>query len=120
MLNENMCRRVFELQALPILAAHAIRASHPAAVIQQLIGSRWIKHRAGQSSIIAWMHGRGFVGAEWTAEAVERLLDHRLVIDRHRYCLAHFQVAGQHRIVKVEVDRLIAGTGGRSSERSSE
>ena len=63
------------------------------------------------------MHGRGFVGAEWTAEAVKRPLNYRLVIDRHGDGLTHFQVAGQHRIVKVEEQPLEAVLGRRIDER---
>ena len=35
----------------------------------------------------------------------------------HRHRLAHFWVAGQHRVVKVEVHRLKGGTGGSSKDR---
>ncbi len=52
------------------------------------------------------------VANPWTT-----LLDQGLVINRHRHRLAHFRMAGQHRVVEVEVQRLEAGTGGRRDER---
>ena len=39
------------------------------------------------------------------------------MIDGHRHRLAHFQVGGQHLVMKVEVKRLEFCTGGRSDDR---
>ena len=67
--------------------------------------------------LIARMHRPrdGRCTAGWRTHGVP--CDQGLLIDRHRHRLAHFQVAGQHRVVEVEVHRLEAGTGGRSDER---
>jgi hypothetical protein len=43
---------------------------------------------------------------------VASLLDQGLLIDGHCHRLTHFQVAGQHRVVKVEVQRLKVSAGG--------
>src|SRR5438874_10869362 len=64
------------------------------------------------------MIGRGVVGAQRRAKKpLERSSDDGLLIHRHGHRLAHFQVAGQHRVVKVEVQRLEAVLGGRIDER---
>ena len=68
-------RRVLELQALPAFSPHAIGPFHPAVVLQQLIGRRRIKVRAGGIRLIAWMHGRGMVGAQRRGEPVARPID---------------------------------------------
>src|SRR6266566_3375658 len=57
------------------------------------------------------------VGAQWRGEPVESSLDQGLLINGHRHGLAHFQVAGQHRVVKVEVHGLEVRAGGSSDER---
>ena len=57
------------------------------------------------------------VGAQRRAKAFERSSDDGLLIYRHRHCLAHFRVAGQHRVVKVEVQCLEGVLGGRIDER---
>src|SRR6266700_7652531 len=44
-------------------------------------------------------------------------LDQGLVINGHRYRLAHFPMAGQHRVVEVEVQRLKVDLDGRIDER---
>ncbi len=105
-------RRVLELQALPALRAHPIRPAHPASVIEHLIGGRQAKHRTGGIRFVARMVGRGMVGAQRRAQPLERVSDDGLLIHRHRHGRAHFRVAGQQRVVKVEVQRLEAVLGG--------
>jgi hypothetical protein len=48
--------------------------------------------------------------------AVYSLFYQGLLIDRHRYRLAHLWVAGQHSIVKVEEEPLECSTDGRRDE----
>ena len=63
------------------------------------------------------MQRRGMIGAQRRGEPLTSHLDQGLVINRHRHRLPHFRMAGQHRVVKVEPQRLKAATGGRSDER---
>src|SRR6266852_4869857 len=60
---------------------------------------------------------RWMVGAQRSAEPLERSSDDGLPIHRHRHRLAHFQVAGQNHVVKVEVQCLEAALYGRNDER---
>jgi hypothetical protein len=105
-LGEAYLRRVLELQALAALGAYSVRTSHPASVIERFIGCCQVEQRAGSSGIEARMIKRGMVGAQRRAQPFERLSDDGLLIHRHGHGLAHFRVAGQHRIVKVEKQPL--------------
>src|SRR5437667_230829 len=89
-------RRVFELQALPALHTHPIGTLHPVVVIQRLIGGRRIKRWTVGNILKAWMIERVMVGAQRRGEAMPDMLDQGLLINGHRYRLAHFRVAGQH------------------------
>ncbi len=109
------CRRVLELQALAAPGPHSIGAFHPAIVGEQLIGCRWIKLRSGRIRLITRVVERAMVGAQWRGQAMVRLLDQGLVIDRHR--LAHSWMGSQHHIVKVERHPLEGGTGSKGDER---
>ena len=110
-------RRVFELQALPALHTHPIGTLHPVVVIQRLIGGRRIKRWTVGNILKAWMIERVMVGAQRRGEAMPDMLDQGLLINGHRYRLAHFRVAGQHCVVKVEEQPLEVASGGRRDDR---
>ena len=60
---------------------------------------------------------RGMISAQRCGDPVTSHLDQGLVINGHRHRLAHFQVAGQHRVVKVKEHRFVDVIGGRSDKR---
>ena len=99
------CGRVLELQTLPVLGAHPVRAGLPAVLVEQCVCGGKIKFRARPSEM-ARIHLWRMVCAGCPTQPTARDLDQRCLVDRHRCRLAHLRIVRQHLIVEVEVERL--------------